>query len=121
MAYKTSKLILVVEDEPDLQRLIKLFLERSGYAVTTADNGLVALQKLNHALPDLVITDIMMPEMNGIELIKEMKKKDEWANIPVVVTSAMIAEPEITKLSDEFLNKPVAISTLRRTLSSMLS
>lgn len=121
MAYKPSKLILVVEDEPDLQRLLKLFLERSGYSVTTADNGLIALEKLSHTVPDLVITDIMMPEMNGIELIREMKKNEDWAEIPVVVTSAMIAEPEITLLSDKFLNKPVAISTLRQTLSTMLS
>lgn len=62
----------------------------------------------------------MMPEMNGIELIREMKKNDDWASIPIVVTSAMIAEPEITMLSDKFLNKPVAISTLRGALNTML-
>ncbi len=66
--------ILVVDDDPQLRRMIRITLERAGYAVDEAENGAVAMHKVRAQPPDLVITDIVMPHKEGIETIAELKR-----------------------------------------------
>src|SRR4051812_30651903 len=86
------KLILVVDDTPDLRKNITQFLMMEGYETITAINGKDAVEKLSVIIPDLIITDILMPVMDGYTLIEHLKSNQLWKNIPVIVFSA---KPEI--------------------------
>ncbi len=77
--------VLVIEDEAMIRRLIRQSLEQSGYHVDEAANGRVGLQALHAAAYDLVITDIVMPEMDGLEVVSIVKR--QWPETPVIVMS----------------------------------
>jgi CheY-like chemotaxis protein/MinD-like ATPase involved in chromosome partitioning or flagellar assembly len=84
----TKRKILIVDDDPDLQRLMSLVLEMAGYEVVTANNGAEALIKIRSDRPDLILLDIMMPEMDGFETCRRLRKLPEGAHIPVIMLSA---------------------------------
>ncbi|OQW94408.1 MAG: hypothetical protein BWK79_06015 [Beggiatoa sp. IS2] len=91
--------ILVVEDDPDTQSVISRFLNKAGCQVTTADNGRVALEVLATLKPDLILLDLMMPEMDGFEFIQCLRREPQWLDIPVVVLTAKdLSEKERTCL-----------------------
>jgi two-component system, sensor histidine kinase and response regulator len=82
--------ILVIEDDISLREfMIKYFLEKQGYTVITAENGEIGLEKAKAELPDLIICDIMMPKMNGYEVIQELHKNPQTKNIPFIFLTAM--------------------------------
>jgi two-component system, chemotaxis family, response regulator PixH len=78
------KTILVVDDLQAQLNLISGYLEQEGYNVVTAGNGQEALEKASAQVPDLVITDLVMPEMSGLEFCRKLKKNPETASIPVI-------------------------------------
>ncbi|HXE91758.1 MAG TPA: response regulator [Terriglobales bacterium] len=78
---------LVVDDSMLVRHTVCRFLEQRGYEVDSATNGVEALEKLTHALPDIVITDMVMPQMTGSQLIDSLKARPETASIPIVVLS----------------------------------
>lgn len=80
--------ILVVEDDEAMRELLRRALESHGYAVQEAGNGQEALQQMVQRRPAVILSDLMMPEMNGFELIEELRKHEEWRQIPVVVMTA---------------------------------
>lgn len=80
--------ILAVDDEEDILELIKMVLEEAGYVMLTALSGHEALQILYRSKPDLILLDIMMPELDGMELIKILKIMDSSASIPIAMLSA---------------------------------
>lgn len=82
------KKVLIVDDEPDILRLIKVRIETAGHQVMTAGNGREALQAIGQDLPDLIITDVLMPEMDGYAFYKELKNNILTADIPVLVLTA---------------------------------
>lgn len=84
-----GKDILVVEDEPYLCDLISDVLQSEGHTTRKAYNGLDALERLRERRPQLIMLDLMMPVMNGWEFIGAMRSNPEWADIPVVVISAV--------------------------------
>lgn len=77
--------IMVVDDEEEVRDMLRRTLEKQGWRVIEATNGLKALEKMVDQVPGLILLDLTMPEMDGIEFITEMRKKDEWRDIPVVV------------------------------------
>ena len=83
-----AKTILVVDDETIVVEITKRKLEERGYEVLTAGNGIEALACLKSKIPDLILLDIQMPQMNGYSFIMEKVKIPEYANIPVVVLTA---------------------------------
>jgi CheY-like chemotaxis protein len=86
---------LLMVDDDDLGRSqMRAALEQQGWAVTEARDGLDALTKLSEARPDVIILDLMMPEMDGFEFLDEMRRKAEWRDIPVVVVTAMYLTDE---------------------------
>ena len=91
---KTGR-ILVVEDEPGIARLIQVNLEREGYQVEIVDNGLEALKKIQERRPDLLITDILMPEMNGLELVASLWRDPDLAELPVIILSIKSQEEDL--------------------------
>src|SRR6266576_5123459 len=81
-------LILVVDDVADNVDILQMRLEAQGYEVTTAGDGLEALEKIRALLPDLVLLDVMMPKMDGIETVKRLKADGSLPFIPVVLVTA---------------------------------
>ncbi len=82
------KRALVVDDSMLIRHTVCRFLEERGYEVESATNGLEALEVLKHTRPDIIISDIMMPRMNGTAFITELKKNPETAGTPIIVLAA---------------------------------
>jgi CheY-like chemotaxis protein len=80
--------VLVVEDDPAAREVVRRALERDGWIVFEADNGRSALESLKRAAPDLIVLDLMMPEMDGFEFVAELRRSESGRRIPVVVVTA---------------------------------
>ncbi|MEB3339380.1 response regulator transcription factor [Okeania sp.] len=83
-----TKQLMLVDDDPNLILLVKDYLEFRGYQVTTAENGREALELLEEKIPDLIICDVMMPEMDGYTLVQEIRKNSVTECVPVLFLSA---------------------------------
>jgi two-component system, sensor histidine kinase and response regulator len=107
----SQKKILVIEDDASLREfMIKYFLEKQGFAVVTAENGLIGLEKARVEIPDLIISDIMMPQMNGYEVLRELQQDVRTSEIPFIFLTAMSNRSDIRDGmnlgADDFLVKP---------------
>ena len=85
---RASSRILVVEDDPAARQMIRRMLEKDEWLVAEAENGLVALERLEEAVPDMILLDLMMPEMDGFELLARIKEEPSWQDVPVIVVTA---------------------------------
>lgn len=83
------KKVLLVDDDMEFCEAAKLLLESKGYAVATANDGKEGLEKVRSELPDLVILDVMMPEMNGYDVCVVLKADPEFKNLPVILLTAV--------------------------------
>ena len=106
-----GKRVLVVDDDRVIQQLLEVNLELEGYeVVATASDGQEALDKIAKLAPDLVILDIMMPKMDGLEVCRRLKADPKFANIPVVLLSARAQDLDIREGLDiganAYLTKP---------------
>ena len=103
-----GKKILVVDDEEHLQKVIQQRLKSVGFEVFLAENGLIGLEKVGKAKPDLIITDVLMPEMDGFAFYKELKSNDETASIPVIILSAREKMEDSFRVlgAEHFVKKP---------------
>jgi len=117
-------LILVVDDVPDNVDILQMRLEAQGYEVVTAGDGLEALEKVCALLPDLVLLDVMMPKLDGIETVKRLKADASLPFIPVIlVTAKADASDVIAGLEsggDDYLTKPVDHAALSARVRAML-
>ncbi|MGM0653345.1 MAG: response regulator transcription factor, partial [Bacillota bacterium] len=108
--------VLVVEDEEDIVRLIAFHLEKEGYRVTGTGNGREALELANETLPGLVILDIMLPEMDGLEVCRRLRAGKDTAKIPILILSAK--KEELDKVlglelgADDYMVKPFSVREL---------
>jgi CheY-like chemotaxis protein len=93
MSTQQPATILTVEDSNAIRRLIAYNLERAGYTVLEAENGKEAVRSLQNSVPDLIILDVRMPEMNGFQLLELMRRYPKAAAIPVIMLSAL-SQPE---------------------------
>jgi CheY-like chemotaxis protein len=84
-----KKQILVIDDEPAWLRIVSYFLNNQGYEVTAAESGFEALKRLKQFTPDLILSDIRMPDMNGFDLLQNVKKLPATASTPIVFFSAI--------------------------------
>ncbi len=86
--------LLVVDDETETRELMRRGLEKNGWTIDEAENGMVALARLAAVVPDLILLDLIMPQMDGFDFLAELRATDEWRNIPVVVVTARDLTPE---------------------------
>jgi CheY-like chemotaxis protein len=86
--------VLVVEDDPATREMMRRTLEQDGWHVDEAENGRVALRRMETSAPALILLDLMMPEMDGFELVAELRKNDSWRAIPIVVVTARDVSPQ---------------------------
>ncbi|MBI3192601.1 MAG: response regulator transcription factor [Pedosphaera parvula] len=102
--------ILVVDDEPDAVELIEFNLKAAGYGIITAADGMEALKKAKAALPSLIILDLMLPEVDGLEVCKILRRDPNTSSIPVVMLTAKAAELDrvlgLELGADDYLTKP---------------
>jgi two-component system alkaline phosphatase synthesis response regulator PhoP len=116
--------ILVVDDEVGALTLIGIMLERGGFDVLKARDAYAALDILKQKSPDLIILDVMMPGMNGIELCRQIRSMDAHRNTPVVILSAR-GDPASVELgleagADDYLQKPILHHDLLSKIRSIL-
>lgn len=116
--------IVLVDDDRVIQKMVGGFLERRGYRVRKASDGIDALQLVQDSLPDLVITDVRMPELNGIELVTRLRGNHRTAGVPVLMFSEMgEAEDALAGYAvgaDDYLPKPFELSILEAKVQSLL-
>ncbi|HXO26402.1 MAG TPA: response regulator [Thermoanaerobaculia bacterium] len=116
--------ILVVDDEEDVLDVLRLVLAKSGYEVLTATSGMEGLTQAERQLPDLILLDIMMQQMDGWEVLKLLKLDERTASIPVVILSAR-AEPKdkIRGLQEgaiDYVTKPFAVREILTKVAGLL-
>lgn len=113
-------MILLVEDEASLRDIVASVLEDEGFEVFPAVDGQDALNLLANQRPNLIITDAMMPRMDGRELVGVIRSSSEWSSIPVVMVSAVVM-PGVDILGiDAFISKPFDFDLLLRTIRDIL-
>ena len=102
--------ILVVDDEPEMIELVEFNLRQAGYAVSTAADGAAALKKVRAHPPDLIVLDVMLPEMDGFELCKILRREAATARTPILMLTAKAAEIDrvlgLELGADDYLTKP---------------
>ncbi len=91
------KKILAVDDEKHIVRLVQVNLERAGYQVVTANDGKEALQKIADENPDLVVLDVMMPYMDGFEVLQNLRRNPSTRDIPVIMLTAKAQDADVFK------------------------
>lgn len=111
-----AKTILIVDDLVTLRQPVRVMLERQGYSVEEASDGYEALQKIAESRPDLVLLDLMMPGMNGVEVLKHIKADARLQDTSVIVLTAVADTWQMRKYIEmgaaDYLLKPFTISTL---------
>jgi phosphate regulon transcriptional regulator PhoB len=102
--------VLVVEDEPDIRRLVVLHLERDGFRCRTASTGADALREVKSAIPDLVVLDLMLPGVDGLEVCRQLRRDPSTASVPIIMLTAKSDEVDrIVGLeigADDYMGKP---------------
>ncbi len=102
--------VLVVDDDPVILKLLQVNFEMEGFAVLTAVDGIQGLQAARESRPDVVISDVMMPHMNGIELVAALAADGDTERIPVILLSARAQETDVAEGfdagADAYVTKP---------------
>jgi CheY-like chemotaxis protein len=102
-------LILMVDDEPDVLFLLRVIFERAGHGVIEAPNGLAAIEAIQDRRPDVIVTDLMMPVMDGRELVENLKADPQTATIPILM---LTANPNGAVGADVVMKKPFSNSEI---------
>jgi len=119
-----SKKIMIVDDEEDIRVSVGQIFEVSGYEVIKAEDGNDCLNKLERAIPDIVILDIMMPGLNGWDVAARIKENSKWSEIPIVFLTAKGDEMSIGMgglASEEYVVKPFDVIKLKERVEEILN
>ncbi len=116
--------ILVVDDEEDIRELLRYNLSMEGYDIVSADSGEKAIEKAVELIPDLIVLDLMLPGIGGLEVAKELKNKSDTKNIPIIMLTARGEEVDIvTGLelgADDYITKPFSPRILTARIKAVL-
>ena len=116
--------ILVVDDEPSNFDVIETFLFEQDYRLHYASSGKYAIDSLDALQPDLILLDVMMPELDGIEVCRRLKSSPQWANVPIIMVTALSSKEDLAQClnagADDFIGKPISSFELRARVQSML-
>jgi two-component system alkaline phosphatase synthesis response regulator PhoP len=124
MGASGHKKVLIVEDEQDILQLVKHYLEKEGFRPVTAMSGLEALKKVKEDKPDLVVLDLMLPEMDGLEVCKRLRSVPDTAMLPILMLTAKAEESDtIVGLelgADDYVTKPFSPKALVARVKALL-
>jgi len=119
-----KKTVMVVDDNPDIITIVRTIVEGKGYSVFSATSGPELLDLLKTQKPDLILMDIMMPEMDGLEVLTRLKGMTETATIPVILLTAKVQYEDVLggyKLgADYYITKPFTSTQLVNGISLLL-
>ena len=125
MDVKPTHKVLVVDDEPNIVELLQYNLEKTGYEVKTAYNGQEALDIARQYIPDLIILDIMMPKMDGYQVIRRLKEEERTSTIPVIFLTAKAQMKDVVSGramgADDYVVKPYKFNVLYQKILDLLS
>ncbi len=125
-----KKRILVVDDEPDFVSIVKKNLEKSGFDVEVAYDGVEGMDKVAANPPDAIVLDVMMPEKDGYKVCSELKKDEKFADIPILLLTAVADHVSSTRYShydgmsteaDDYLPKPASADDILDSVKSLLN
>jgi DNA-binding response OmpR family regulator len=106
----SGETLLVVDDDPVIQKLLQVNFEMEGYQVVLAGDGMEALEKAAEVHPDLILLDVMMPRMDGLEAAGRLKADAATASIPIIILSAKAQDADVKARrasgADEYMTKP---------------
>lgn len=123
---KPLKRVIYFEDESEMVELVRIILGREGYQVKGVREGQLGLQVVKEELPDIILLDLMMPDMDGWEIFRQIKKDEATTNIPVIVITAKaqtvdkVLGLEIAKV-DDYISKPFRPQELAERIEKVLS
>ena len=113
---RMNELIAVVDDEPDIVEIITLQLKKAGFRTAGFSDGQSFLKSLERRIPDLVLLDLMLPDIDGLEICKRLRGKEEWATIPVIMVTAKGEETDkilgLELGADDYVTKPFSAKEL---------
>src|SRR5438094_1448851 len=116
--------VLFVDDEGQIRKLVQTFLTKHGYVVATANDGFEALREIKRQKPHLVITDVGMPNLNGLELCRRLRSEAATARLPIIMLSAKKQADDIlagyAQGADEYVAKPVELAVLAAKIDLLL-
>ena len=119
-----NKNILIVEDDPDIKELITFNLSNQGHQVFEANNGEIGIEKARKKVPDLILLDLMLPGIQGLDVCRIIKADQETKDIPIIMVTAMGQEEDIVKGletgADDYITKPFSIKVLLARVSAVL-
>jgi DNA-binding response OmpR family regulator len=115
--------VLLVDDDPQLSHIVSMYFEIEGFAVLTADTGEKALELLNDSRPDVVLLDLMMPGMDGLEVCRRIRANPRLMNLRVIVfTAAETREDELREAgADAFIAKPYSLQGLGQMVRDLIA
>ena len=117
--------ILIADDDPDIRDLVAFKLEQAGFDVTAVDNGLAALSAAQDAPPDLVVLDVMMPGMSGIDVCRELRSRPPTATLPIILLTARAQEGDVEvgfgAGADDYVVKPFSPRELVSRVEAVLA
>jgi two-component system alkaline phosphatase synthesis response regulator PhoP len=123
------KRILVVDDEPDFASIVQANLEKEGFDVEVAYDGVEGLEKVKANPPDAIVLDVMMPNKDGYEMCKDLKGDDKYKDIPVVLLTAVASHVTSTRYShsdgmsteaDDYIPKPASAEDVTSSIKGLL-
>ena len=121
---KKGYTILIIEDEPDISELIEYNLSQSGYRIIVSNNGENGLEVSRKLLPDLILLDLMLPGIHGIDVCRVLKNDKETSNISIIMLTALGQEEDIIKGletgADDYVVKPFSFAVLEARIESVL-
>lgn len=114
-------IILVIDDEPEMLQGLVTLLELKEHTVLSALNGVTGLALIQERQPDLIISDMKMPRMNGLEFLKSIRENSDWVSIPFILLSAFATEEDaeyaLTIGAQEILRKPIRVEEFYQVIS----
>jgi len=120
----SKKQILIIEDEPDIQELLSFNLDNNGYKVYTASNGEKGLEVARKEHPDLILLDLMLPGIHGLDVCRIIKSDQETSGISIIMLTALGQEEDIIKGletgADDYVTKPFSLQVLEARIKSVL-
>ena len=124
-----KKRILVVDDEPDFCAIVQGQLEKEGFAVELAYDGVQGLEKVQANPPDAIVLDVMMPEMDGYEMCNKLKSDEKYVDIPIILLTAVASHVTSTRYShrdgmsteaDDYIAKPASAEEIVDSIKRLL-
>ncbi|MCK4656327.1 MAG: response regulator [candidate division Zixibacteria bacterium] len=116
--------ILVIDDEPEITQIIEAFLDNAGHKITTENSSVMGIERAKELKPDLILLDIMMPNMDGYEICDELKKSDETSDIPIIFLTGKDSRDDKGRSfqvgGDMFVKKPFSCERLLEIVNIVL-